>query len=414
MRDSIQAGNRISGDKVVNMSRSCYQVGSVKQEKRVDGWWWFGRYHTYEMVAGERKRKDVKLKLGRVEELTERQARKELQPYVDAVNKQFEVGPLHLETYNKFIDRWKRDALPMLAKSTQSMYASELKHGLLPVFGDLLFKDITAHVVQRFVTDAERRGVASKRIHNWIGVFKSTWRDAKRWNNVTHNPFEDLRMPPIDFPEQRCYSNSECSLLKGMAVRVADTGKVPGWFPLMLAIWSEAGMRYSEIHVLRAGHLHWSDSGRCTIKLEETGWCGHLRPRGKTRAAMREFRLSLSLSTFIRESICSLGYKPEDRLFPTRTGRPVGYSTARKYLLRVARAARIGSAQTKAFRHHAVTEMVKNGVMPSIRHRRTGHAGERSQRAYEHAHDESENAYVDYLATHLAPQEVENIVDVVQ
>jgi|SRR6516225_12169529 hypothetical protein len=64
--------------------------------------------------------------------------------------------PRPVTSFKQFAERWQRTALPNLKLSSQPPIRSQLKRHLIPVLGTGAMKDLTAELLQSFVTDCSK------------------------------------------------------------------------------------------------------------------------------------------------------------------------------------------------------------------------------------------------------------------
>ena len=129
--------------------------GQFPQPKKERGLWRI-RYWTDQAQADGTVRRVRKTKcLGRVEEMTLTQARKEAQRFLGPIN-DVQEGTEHTEkTMNELIRRWSRDVKPNLKRSTQESYKWAFTR-IVRAFGPVPVSEIEKAEVQAFLTNAGR------------------------------------------------------------------------------------------------------------------------------------------------------------------------------------------------------------------------------------------------------------------
>jgi site-specific recombinase XerD len=356
---TFSPGNGVRERKVGSMARTCFQVGSVVKDKRFGEVWWIGRYHQWVFKEGKRARDHQEKKLGLVRDMTYAQAKRAFQPTIDEVNRQ--THPLAATTWASFVASWLEDVLPMLDKSTQAMYRSEIKNYLLPAFAEKQLREVDGEAVQRFVTKQTENGAKSRRIKNWVGILQSIWATAKSRGKVSHDPFDRLYLPALETPEQRCFTDAEVRALLVNA---------QGQMRMMVWMFAEPGPRFEEVTAFLRTNVDYSQGDQAVVKVTQTVWNGHIKQRGKTKNAMRTFTLSPEFTAELKAYDATL---TGDLLFPNSAGKPIWYSTFRKRLLELAALAGVENAQSKAFRHHHATKLDRMKAPSAVITGRLGH-----------------------------------------
>src|SRR5205085_11752239 len=128
-------------------------------------------------------------------------------------------------TFREFSTKWQTDVLSQLKPSTRSADRSRIVKHLLPEFGDVCMKDLTAQRMQAMI--ARKAGsVSPKSIRNLIALLGMMWNQAKSWGYVQHDPFFGLVLPERDTLNERCLTVEE---MKGVIEAAAEPYKTYYW-----------------------------------------------------------------------------------------------------------------------------------------------------------------------------------------
>lgn len=380
------SGENLSGQIGFAMARCRYQRGCLI----LKGDRWFGTWREDLITKDGLKRIRRKAFLGTKTELpTRRLAQRELDKKLEPVNKT-DYRPSANIAFWEFVDKWRKEVMVLHKRSTQAAEKSVLKCVLVPAFGNLLLKDITAELIQSFVASQER---SPKTTRNAVGLMKLLWKTARAWGYVTHNPFEGkLRMPQGMRQEQTYFTRDEMKRI----IRHAT-----GQTQLFLWLLSESGLRAGEMCGLRVGDIEFESQ---TLSVCQSVWHGQTQMT-KTRNAVRSVRLSRPLTLRLKRECRGRG--PNEFVFRTSNGTPLDADTFLKRKVKpVLRALKL-SGNLKSFRHGQATEMDRQQVPLKVRESRMGHYdASLTQRVYTHAVSADEKKFVESLGKHLAPRRV--------
>jgi len=138
------------------MARKRHQHGHVRPRgKRNPVWEAFWREDVIENGVVHRvQRKEI---LGTIKDYpTKKLALRELDSrHLSDIN-DLTYRPRPVTSFKQFAERWQRTALPNLKPSSQPPIRSQLKRHLIPVLGTGAMKDLTAELLQSFVTDCSK------------------------------------------------------------------------------------------------------------------------------------------------------------------------------------------------------------------------------------------------------------------
>jgi len=119
--------------------------------------------------------------------------------------------------------------------SSQSSEKSDLGRILVPHFGSMSLKDITAEAVQVFVTSLIG---SPKTARNLICTMRLVWKTARDWGYVIHDPFQGLR-----FLEASKGNTYNFTVEESLAIIDAASEQWRAFFWLL----AETGMRPGEL-----------------------------------------------------------------------------------------------------------------------------------------------------------------------
>jgi hypothetical protein len=182
-------GIEVDGQIGKSMARRRYQRGQLSSVKGS----WIARWRE-DIIASNGKVRRVRRKetIGTVKQYpTKRLAQRELDRRLKEVNAE-DYRPRPQATFAEFAERWMESVMKQHKPSSQSSEKSDLSRILVPHFGPMSLKDITAEAVQVFVTSLEG---SPKTARNLICTMRIVWNKAKEWGYISHNPFQGLRFP---------------------------------------------------------------------------------------------------------------------------------------------------------------------------------------------------------------------------
>ena len=278
---------------------------------------WKIRYYTDQAQEDGTVRRVKKTKcLGRVEDLTLTEARKETARFLQAIN-DVEPGIEHAEkTLNELIHRWRRDVKPNLKPSAQESYEWGLKR-IIPRFGPMPVSEIEKADVQAFLTGTSRE-LAPESVYDLKNRLSGLLSTAEDWGwlqrgvhpvrgNLTLPRREPTRTKRIIKPEQ--FQNLVMALEEPYSTIVMLAGL--------------SGLRKGEIAALR-----WNDIEPGRIKVDEAVYKGRLGSP-KTRKSIRRVTIGNGVQLALESWRGKAKFKgPEDFVFGVRTNSPIDLKNA--------------------------------------------------------------------------------------
>jgi integrase len=337
------------------LARSRYQTGSLSlrgSKKKV----WVGRWREDELLPdGTRRRIHRREVIGTLQQFpTKRLAQRKLDQRISHINS-LDYHPDVAITFEQFVDKWKVSALPQYKQATRAHLISDINHHLLPVFGDVLLREIRTEQVQAFIASLR---VGPKTVHNVLAAMRTVWRTANAWGYVTHDPFEGVMLPEIAKAEPRCFAVEE-------ALRIIANAKEP--YRTLYWLAAESGMRAGELCGLRWQDV---DFDHFAVRVRQSSWNGHMQTP-KSAAGRRTFAISAELAEHLRTT-------KGDRdglVFLNKLGRPLrGGKVVEKHLGPLLKKLGIPHRGLHAFRHMNGSLMDQFSVPIKVRQERLGHS----------------------------------------
>ncbi len=291
-------------------------------------------------------------------------------------------------TFREFATKWQNTVLTQHKPSTQNADKSRIRTHLLPVFGGVRLKDITAEMVQSFIA---KRKVGPKSVRNLIALMREMWHSAQAWGYVQHDPFFGIALPQRGLMQQRFFSLDEMK-------RIIESSKEP--YKTYYWILAETGVRAGEIGALPVSNLLLD---RGAIRITQSVWHGKIQTV-KSIKGNRVCEISPQLVEHL------LGYlrtwKPNSSglLFATKNGTPWDTDVIRKRKLYPLLAqSNIERCGFHAFRHGNETVMDQENVPIAVRQDRLGHSDARTTMMYSHVASEDGRQFAAKLGGLLVP-----------
>lgn len=115
--------------------------------------------------------------------------------------------PRPIATFREFAAKWQKDVLTQFKPSTGPADRSRIKMHLLPQFGDLCMKNVTAQHIQAMIAGKQRK-LSAKSIRNLVATLRMMWTQARAWGYTQHDPFFGLVLPDRGLLNERFLSRS--------------------------------------------------------------------------------------------------------------------------------------------------------------------------------------------------------------
>lgn len=408
---------------MTNLARRRYQRGSLRS---ADGFWRARWREDVLLPAGTPAKKGDKAQtngtilrrihhneiIGTMKEFpTKRLAQRELDRRLAEVNRE-DYKPTISSTFESFASRWQEKVMVHHKPSARDSERSILRCHLLPAFGRMALRDITAESVQSFVTNWS---LGPKTLSNVVTLLMGMWDTAKGWGYVQHSPFPrgSSGRLLLQMPKQVKGDTYNFTLEETLAIIAAAEGK----WKLFFRAAAESGMRPGELAGVKRDGL----AGRC-LNVSQSVYRGHLQTP-KTKSAVRSFAISQDLADELREYLdATAGERNTYGLMWTSSvGGPLHMQHVRDDILnpileKLGIRAKLDALGLKGgfypMRHMNMTELRRRGVPLATIQKRVGHAPgtDVADKHYVHPVEADDLAASDLLGELLRPKDTNEVV----
>jgi integrase len=159
------------------------------------------------------------------------------------------------------------------------------KH-LVPALGRIALPNLTGEPLQKFVSECS---LSPKTVKNLVATLRIMWITAKAWKLVENDPFQGLKLPEQNDPEEaRCFAADEMR-------QIIEAAEEP--YRTLYWIAGETGIRMGELCGLKWSNL---DLERGIVQIKQSSW---RREVGKPKSdkGKRTFAVSPGLCRTLRE-----------------------------------------------------------------------------------------------------------------
>ena len=285
--------------------------GQFPEPKKENGQWKI-RYYTDQAQPDGSIRRVRKTKcLGRVDQMTSREAKKEAQRFLQPINDVEPSAENTEKTMDELIQQWRSSVKANLKPSTQESYEWAFKR-LSGQFGRWPVAEIGKADVQRFLTDAGQK-LAPESVHDLRNRLSGLLTAAEDWGWIPHgaNPARGrLRLP------ERSGRRKKRILEPKQAQNL--TLALPPPYNTIVALALFSGLRKGEIAALR-----WNDITLMHVEVDEAVYRGKLGSP-KSRKSRRRVAIGRGLSEVLeawRKQAKFTG--ADDFVFGIRTNSPI-------------------------------------------------------------------------------------------
>jgi integrase len=308
------------------------------------------------------------VRLGPVSRLSERAAWAKFQPYLDRVNSTAQAPKISGMTLEKFAAEWRSMVAVNLKASTVRAAESHLRAHILPKLGKLLLPEINTRTVQSFVTSLSLGGLLRKTIENILLTLSSLLRTAKAWDYTAGGiSLSDLTLPRDGVKkEQRCFTAEETG-------RIISAAPEP--FATIWALTAVLGLRVGEVLALRVSDL---DFEQKLIRVRQSLDSATRKVQAcKSNASSADVPMPPQLEVRLLRHLAK-GHSESGLLFFNRNGRPYSANKLREKQLHPL-LVRLGIPRGgfHAARHGATSEMLAQGVAPTVVQKQMRHSDAR-------------------------------------
>jgi integrase len=271
-------------------------------------------------------------------------------------------------TLDDFALEWRSTIAVNLKGSTVRAAESHLRAHILPKLGKVFLPEINTRIVQSLVTSLALRGLQRKTIENILLTLTSLLRKAKAWGYAAGSiSFSDLTLPRDGIrKEQRCFTAEEIG-------RIISAAPEP--FATIWALTAVLGLRVGEVLALRVSDL---DFDRKLIRVRQSLDSATRKVQAcKSRASSADTPMPPQLEIRLLRHLAR-GQSESGLLFFNRNGRPYSANKLReKQLHPILLKLGIPRGGFHAARHGATSEMMANGVAPTVVQKQMRHSDAR-------------------------------------
>lgn len=353
--------------------------GQFPEPKKERGQWKI-RYYTDVAQADGTVRRVRKTKcLGRVDQMTFREAKKEAQRFLQPIN-DVEPGIEYAErTVDDLIEQWREAVKPNLKRSTQESYEWAFKR-IVKRFGSTPVSEIERVDVQRYLTTSASQ-LAPESVRDLRARLRGVLSLAEEWEwiAVGKNPAAGrLRLPPrVSVRERRIPTPIEFRAL-------VDALRHP--YKAIVCLAGLGGLRRGELAALR-----WNDFDGCSVRVDEAVYRGVLgTPKSvKSRRVVTVPEKAVELIEEWRGQ-CAFT-ESNDFAFSIRTNSPIDLNREMERTIKpVAEKLGLPRFSWHDFRHAYTTWGRQAGVEAEIMRDQVGHSSVlMTQDVYTHLPDRS-------------------------
>jgi len=390
---TIPCDSNVSADqagKVTDLARRRYQKGALQIEGKEGKQKWVLRYRDDVITPDGRKRPEVRVMLGSLQDLpTERLARRAAEKSLARVNA-IDFQPGIVATMMEFAEVFEADAVPLMRRSAQASTRSIITKHITPKLGGHRLHEITGRSPQQLITKLHADGLSKKTIKNIIGVLSLMLTRAREWGYMAGTvDRRTLKYPAggIKRPEPHFTPYQSVQIVNG-----AEDAK----WALMFETMARTGIRLGE-----ALGLAWPaiDFDALVIHVVQSCVLGELEPV-KSKKSNRDLPLPSDLARKL------LGYKAEWQpnehglLWARSDGEPLRGDVARADFLKPAlEKVGITEGAFHAFRHGHATNLFSAGANPKAVQDLMGHADIKTTMEYTHSVTVDQRKAVDAVSS---------------
>jgi len=370
--------------------------------------WW-------ETVVGEGGQASREMQYENLGPVTKKEAEARLQEKQQTARRRGPRRDLPIPLFSELAARYERDILSMLKFSVRTVRTTNLKHHLLPRFGNHRISTIGPAEVQRFFTELRETGYTVGRVrhdyaphtlHDIRTVLRGVMECGVKWyrqpvdplTGVPSNPVSDIRLPKLKAKRKKW------ALTPDQAGRLI--GELKGKAKVMAALAMLSGMRRGEILAIRLQDIAVrtdADNRRFgVISVNQASYLGHI-DTPKTEAGVRAFEVHSWVLELIEDWIArSRKRKPEELLFGTRTKRLENSNNIlRRHIYPACEKIGVPRADWLTFRRSFQTFAHNENIPARTIADIVGHSGVDTQHIYIQSQDRMKRVAADQLGNKL-------------
>jgi integrase len=173
-----------------SMARRRFQDPTPKRR----GDWWTIQVRRDDFAGGKRKRTKTRVRIAPTT-VPEREARKIAAEFLRPLNQGLEsIGSA--TNFTVYVEKtYIPVVMPLMAKSTQERSEGVIRNYLIPTFGKLCLRDLTALTVQRYFSNMASSILAHESRDKIKDVLSSVLGSAVEYGLLVKNPVEGIRLP---------------------------------------------------------------------------------------------------------------------------------------------------------------------------------------------------------------------------
>jgi integrase len=334
-----------------DMARTRYQYGEivVKHGKAHDSY--MGRWkEDVRLPNGSIVRKKRSRVFGIVGDMTEKQARRQLEAILARVNDPGYVAQSN-STFQALVQEWSDQAFPEMKPSTILNMRGHLTNHLLPFFGKKQVREITTRDIDACLSKL----TVSRKTKKNFGTLKLILKQGRAWGNLRENIWEAAKKIGKSDTEVRAYTDAEVE-----SILSRSTGAMRLFYWLAV----ETGMRAGELCGLRVCDV---DLFKKLVRVRQAVWRGKAQTP-KTKNAIRDIPTPVEIVDALRAHI---GGRSEGFVFTTKNGTPWNADLVLKRHLR--KKLKVVDGHLHMFRHTFATRQLHAGVPVSVVSKLLGH-----------------------------------------
>ena len=276
--------------------------------------------------------------------------------------------------FREFAERWLADYVsdPNHVKgSTATAYRRTFESRLVPFFGDYPLAALSPDLVQRFVAQLSREGLAAATIRTYLAPFGKCLKHAVRWGYLRTDPTPLVELPRIKQREAKFLTPDQLGVL---------LENIPEPWKVLFTTAAMTGMRIGELVAMRWANLNlkalqYSVRERLyngefdTPKSDQSRRTVDLTP--SVVLALKAHRKVQNERRLARGSAC----EDNDLIFCQDNGKKFSKQDFLRDILRESlAAAELPEIHFHALRHSYVALLIDQGAHPRYIQRQLGHA----------------------------------------
>jgi integrase len=348
-----------------SVPRRRFQEGSLVQRSGR----WYGVYRVDVLQSdGRFKREQCWQPLGLVKEQSERNAKKQFQPYLNGVNEEAQrLPPKTGLTLADLVREWRVNVAVNLKSSTVRAVESHLRAHNIPKLGNYRLQEITTNRAG-FVAHLAAGKRSRKTVENVLLTLSSLLKTARSWGYACGDfRFADLTLPREGVrTETRCFTDEEMRAIIANAPEPLST---------IVAVTAVLGLRIGETLGLRIQDVDFTKRVvrvRQSVDAASRTVCGV-----KSKASSADLPMPKELEVRLRTQIHARDRESE-LLFVNRRSRPLSANKLReKQLHPLLDAIGIARGGFHSMRHGAASALLADGVTPAVVQKQLRHSDAR-------------------------------------